>query len=209
MSTRLAELWIILNADRKKSAVLGVLLLALTLLGLRTVLSGGIGSAQARDRRAAGQPDAAPAAGLAAAAAAAAAGRPIIRVPRPAELTRNLFLVNEVTFPRPVEMPQSAGVAQKSQSETAEDPEVVRGRERAAAEKRVREQASKLRLRSTMLGRTPMAVVDQVGRSDRRNFVLRPGESVDGLTLVEVSELSVVLEKDGFRVELKRELPER
>ena len=65
---------------------------------------------------------------------------------------------------------------------------------------------SQLRLRGTLLGSSPTAVLETV--SDRKSHVLRPGQEFAGFTLVEIGSASVTLEKEGFTVELERARPE-
>jgi hypothetical protein len=77
-----------------------------------------------------------------------------------------------------------------------------------AVAERVMKEAASLRLRGSLIGSTPMAVIEVTGKRADKGNVVRPGQVVEGFTLIEVHSTGVVLEKDGVRVELRRVLPE-
>jgi hypothetical protein len=140
---------------------------------------------------------------------AALGGGPTSRVislaPTP-RLSRNLFALDESYFPRPSQteplrvLPKtSAGSAFQERAENADEV-------RARASARIEELAKSLKLRSIVLGQSPLAVIETKGRE--RN-VVRVGQEIDGFTLVEVATNSVVVEMESVRVRLTLARPER
>lgn len=210
MNTTITRLKVVLAAEKKKAGVLSVLLLLLVVAGVRSTMQAGPSKARAatvsQERRAA----------AAAAAEKEASGnmtrraRPPVTVERPRPLRRDLFLLSEAHFPLPSQTEPPARMPPKSGSSNVEA--AVRkpagpATEHSAAE-RVRKEAGSLRLRGTLIGSTPMAVIEVTGKRADKGNVVRPGQVVEGFTLIEVQSTGVVLEKDGVRVELRRVLPE-
>jgi hypothetical protein len=209
VKARLTEAWIAITADKRKAVVLG----ALTLVALVTVTRAALSQKKPAGLR--------PVAGASAPAAAdAAAGlvraenresrteAPVVRLAAIPPLTRNLFLASERHFPYPAQTEGSGGTPAKSPVGTDEKSEEEI--ERALAEERVRlvnEEAAGLRLRSTMLGTSPLAVVESAKGARGGSAVLRVGQAFEGFTLVEVHRESAILEKDGVRVEIRLPLP--
>jgi hypothetical protein len=206
MKPRMSKLMVLVHAERKKLGVLGILVLALGLASLRAlVLSGPRSANAAPGARSEESPDGnVPGAGR-----RTAGHRPDIRTTIPAELTRDLFALDESQFPRPSQTEPPDSVDPKSAPAKVETSSRVEPRqEEDPPEVRIAEELRKLRLKGTILGGSPMAVIELAGQKDKRGTVVRPGESIEGFTLIEVVNGGVVLEKDGVRVELKRALPE-
>jgi len=211
MRSTIAHLKVLLAAEKKKAGVLGVLLLMLVVVGVRATLQAGPSKARAatasQERRAAA---AAAEAEKAASGNTARRARPPVTVERPRPLRRDLFLLSEAYFPLPSQTEPPAGMPPKSGSSNVEA--AVRKPAgpvmEQSAEERVQKEAGSLRLRGTLIGSTPMAVIEVTGKRADKGNVVRPGQVVEGFTLIEVQSTGVVLEKDGVRVELRRVLPE-
>lgn len=208
MKRRVRELVVVLRADPKRAGVLGVLAVVFTVVSVRALISGGPSRASAASR---GDKAQTTAEALAAGASVAAAlekrtGR-IVTVPVPPQELQNVFRLDAAAFPVPeTPTPETSQVAEKSGVVVAENPEEAALRERAALESRVGKEASLLKLRGTLLGSNPTAVIEAA--ADRRSVVVTPGQEVLGFTLIEVKASSVVLEKEGVRVEIARDVPQ-
>lgn len=110
--------------------------------------------------------------------------RPRVEVRLRREIDRDLFAVPEDAYRKVREI--SSPPVQKSPPQTS-DEEI-----RAA---QMREALKRLRLESTVLGQRPLALIS--GRS------VRPGEKIEGFTLLEVRSRSVILRMHGLTVELE------
>lgn len=112
--------------------------------------------------------------------------RPRVTVELPDYLARDLFNfpADEVAWAEP-KNDEADEMEEKSDAQRSDD------QLRSAT---VRRAAEDLRLRSVMMGETPSAVIN--GR------VLRPGQQIQGFTLLEVSERHVLLERHGVIVRL-------
>ncbi len=122
---------------------------------------------------------------------------------------RDLFALSGA-FPRPeapkVTTPQLSPKSPPSSDET----EASRlERERLARIEKVRTEAGRLRLRSTIVGQRPAAVIEVTGAGRPRSVVLRMGQLVEGFELVEIRTNSVLLIKDEIPVELTLEFPQQ
>jgi hypothetical protein len=200
------------RADRKKLTVLAVLGVLLVASGIRAVVLSG-----PRAARASAMPTENPAPGVSGGSAAATSTvgeqrtrrGPETRVPAPPPLMRDLFALSERHFPKPSQTEPVDDSPPKSETAKVETPPQVPAPTPAeTAEARVRKEVERLRLRGTLLGGNPTAVIEIGTGRERRGTVVRPGEDVLGFKLVEVRATEVVLEKDGIRIELKRALPE-
>lgn len=205
MKPKVNRLMLRVQAERKKLGVLGALMLALCVVGVRGMLNKGPRSANAAlglEKEEASQ--------RGANGAGDKAGRkPDIRTTLPVELTRDLFALDEEQFPRPSQTEPAVGDRPKSALPKVEtSSRFGPDRKEDSPEERVAADLRKLRLKGTILGGSPMAVIEYAGAKDNRGTVVRPGESIEGFTLIEVVNAGVVLEKEGIRVELKRALPE-
>lgn len=209
MKPQLNRFLVLLNAERKKLGVLGVLMLALVAAGVRAVVLSGPRSASAAVRAGADGEREGEGSGGTGSSASGGTRRPDIQAPIPADLKRDLFAINEEHFPRPAQTEPADAVAPKSAPAKVETPSRVEPpRQEDPPEARAAEDLRKLRLKGTILGGTPMAVIELTGQRDKRSSVVRPGEQIEGFTLIEVKSGGVVLEKYGIKLELKRALPE-
>ncbi len=202
MKRKLAELKAILTADKKQATILAGLMVFLLISAGRMLLSMGPSGARASTGIKAGKPtdqsenpEIAP-----------ATGKEVLLAPL-SETTRDMFALDPEKFPRPAPSEQTADVEPKSEQALAEASGVAVLSERELIETRVHTEAASLRLRSTLLGASPIAVIETAGRSKTRSVVLRTGESFEGFELIEVRLHGVTLEKDGVRVDLLRDLP--
>lgn len=210
MKRKLRELWVVVTDDRRKATALAALLLVLAVMGVKTMVDG----AGPRGSRAALKGDSASSVADAGQDAvtrtmAALGGGPASRVislaPTP-RLSRNLFALDESHFPLPVQTEPLRTSPKTSTDATVEARPENADEVKARVIARVEEQAKSLRLRSTLLGQSPIAVIESKGRE--RN-VVRIGQVVDGFTLVEVATNSVLLEMESVRVRLTLARPER
>jgi hypothetical protein len=132
--------------------------------------------------------------------------RAVVLIPRTRRLERDLFAPDAVRYPRPSQTDPDGLIDPKSAGGSDDIPPVDAEALREAAVRAVRAEASRLRLRSTMVGSVPIAVIETDERGAER-AVLRPGDHYAGFLLVEVSSRSVIVEKNGVRVELSISLP--
>lgn len=202
MRQRIAEFKATLMADKRQATILAGLLVFLCISAGRMLLHMGPRGAKAAGlARAAKQggdrPDA-PKAGP--------AGTTVHLAPLP-KATRDIFALDPARFPKPALPEQSAEVGPKSDTPLVEASGVAALSERERIEKQVLEEASTLRLRSTLLGVSPIAVIELVGKSKTRSVVLKVGDVHNGFQLVEVQAHSITLEKEGVRVDLTLTLP--
>ncbi|MBN8644769.1 MAG: hypothetical protein J0L61_05945 [Planctomycetes bacterium] len=206
MKRRVRELVVILRADPKRAGVLGVLAVVLTVVSVRAMIAGGPSRASAASKDGTARTTAeALAAGAGVAAALEKRTGRIVTAPTPPAELRDVFRLDAAAFPQPSQVKaETSQVAEKSGVAVAENPEEAALRERAALEARVAKEASLLRLRGTLLGSNPTAVIETP--ADRRSVVVTPGQEVLGFTLIEVKASGVVLEKEGVRVEIARDV---
>lgn len=194
-------------ADPRKSAMLGGLLLLLVVLGVRHFAGKGPAPAPAATGDAA-VPSVAETGQQAVSRALASLdqtrGGGIVQVPRPPELSRDLFALHPDHFPEPA---QAVPAAQVRDGDAASKTSAVESEAENADALRARREAQLVEetkgwsVRSLMLGSSPTAVIETSG-ADRRRSVLRAGSSVQGWALVEAGASWVLLEKQGVRVRL-------
>ena len=199
---RLREMWILMLADRKKAGALAALGAVLLFMLGRQILE--VGPASASGSTPASENEILEGGRRAITLDELRVEGPMIDVATPAPAGRNVFGFNERAFPDPAQSPPSSEVGEKSDTEGAESPAVA---ERARAEqiaRLVREEAGGLRLKSTLMGPNPMAVIEAGTRGRGSPRTLRIGDQVEGFTLVHVEVSRVVLEKHGVEVELER-----
>lgn len=210
MNKAMTRLLIAANADRKKFTVLAILLIVFVGFGVRTLTSGGPRSVKAGARTAEKSSKASKSKQSDSSTGARRTRHgPEIKIPLPPSLTRNLFAFNESYFPDPAQTDSSADSAPKSGTANVEAPsQAPAPKPGDSLEARVGKEAERLRLRGTLLGANPMAVIEAGAGRERSRSVVRPGDEVEGFKLIEVRATEVVIEKDGIRVELKRALPE-
>lgn len=105
---------------------------------------------------------------------------------------RDLFSLNSEHFPQPVETqpPEASGAKSAPQS----DDDALR-REAIARD------ADSIRLKSTLVGGRPVAVIDLGGVTGSRDLLVRVGDTVNGFVVVSIEPKRVILERDGERIE--------
>jgi len=167
------EAWEKLTADKKKlSLMVGLLAVALLLWG-RLML-------KQPPRTATAEPE--PAAARSGYEDLSSFSLDTVYVDLPERLERNLFGLDPSAYENKPRNDEEAGVEDKSSPELADEQE------------RIRETASRLRLRTTILGQAPRAVIN--GRA------LAPGETIEGFVVLEIRAREVVLEREGRRIRL-------
>ncbi len=210
MMRKLHELRILMKDDPKRALVLCTLGAVLVVVSARAVfLTSGPKRAAAnatKDPGAQTSSEALRAGALVAAALAERSRGDIVRLPPAPKELRDVFQIDQAVFPPPAPTPVPGAVAEKSAPGIAESPEQAALRLRAETEQRVRAESRELRLRGTLLGSSPTAVLETV--SERKSFVLRPGQEIAGFTLVEIGSSTVIVEKEGLRVEIERARPD-
>lgn len=210
MKRRIAELWATLMLDPKRTGVLGILMLGLMFSVGRMVFKAGPSRVSAGESMI----DTSGIPGMEKTIGAVTLddlkrGGPAIDVDRPAPISRNLFVFDRSYFPEPPQKETTVQVAPKSPLGTDDTSE---SDDRSAYERlveQVRTQSERLRLRSTMLGARPVAVIELTGSGEEQApELVRPGESIAGFEVVQVRAHSVLLSKDGVMIELQHEKPE-
>ncbi len=201
MNNRFAELWAMAQQDRKKATTLAILLAVALAMGVRALVTGGGGPSRAA---------AAPSLRGAPAAKSVAPGptmdqslaalRPQRRLSTLGAPPRDLFRSTWAVIGSDNEEgsgKSGVGLADNGNgAPAAEDPRA-----------RVEAEAAKLRLRSTLLGASPLAVIERSEGGAAKRRVARPGEQVDGFRVVRIEAHLVELEKDGVRIVLEQERP--
>jgi len=205
MQERLRDLWIVITADKKKAGVLGGLLVVALVLWARTALTESPKRAAASDDQATTQTSTGTAGDSGDGANGSEKPREIVRAVSPALLQRDLFAVSDERLAPPAQPDPSEEAGHKSEAGSDDKPVEQERSARLTRDERVREEARRLRLRSTMLGRRPMAVIEVTKDRSRTSGVVRLGESIEGFRVVEIAARAAVLEKDGVRVVLERE----
>jgi hypothetical protein len=213
MIRKMHELKVLMKDDPKRAGVLCLLAGVLVIVGVRAAFfTGGPKKASASskgDALASSSSEAVRAGANAAAAVVEKSRGEIVVLPEAPTTLRDVFQIDQSIFPLPV-VEKTAGkqgeVAPKSAPVIAETPEEAARKARIELELRVEKEASGLRLRGTLMGSNPTAVIETA--SDRKSFVLTPGQEIVGFTLVEVTSSSVTLEKEGITVEVQRATPE-
>ncbi len=206
MNQRFAEVWAIVTADKKKTGVLACLVLVAVGLWLRAALTSG-------PSRAGASTSATDASGFASnktagknkgPAEADAAPPKTVRFTTPEPLRRDMFALSDPLVALSAQPDLLVPDDPKSRAGTDDKSARAGGPEPVSIVSRVRQEAESLRLRSTMVGTNPIAVIEPNSGARRNAAVLRVGDMIDGFTLVEVHAHSVVMEKDGVRVTLSR-----
>lgn len=210
MNQKLREFWALAKAEGKKTVVLGVLLLVCAVLGARALLTG-------KPKR----PTVAPVAPVAGSPAKAHAPGPLTAQPAlppaPAEPgaddldlspprryaqrpvpTRDLFALNPALFPDPAGAGVADGAAGAKSATGIDDKSGADAPPEAGAlRRRALEDASRLRVRSLMLGAQPAAVLESAIGDARRAEVVRVGDRVAGFVVAEITSIGVRVERDG------------
>lgn len=202
MNERFNDLWVMVQQDRKKAATLCVLMVVAVAMGIRAIVSGAGGPSKA----AAATPAAKGGAGGVAKAAAPltieqalASLRPQQRLSLDGAPPRDLFhstwaVIGSLESEGGEKSP--AGLADNATGAPPEDPRL-----------RIEEEASALRLRSTLLGGNPLAVIERPEGGGARRQVARLGESVEGFRVIRIDAHEIEVEKDGVRVVIEQSRP--
>ncbi|MEQ9616945.1 MAG: hypothetical protein RLN60_02800 [Phycisphaerales bacterium] len=201
MKQKLTEIWILITDDKKKAGILGSLVAVLFLFGIRTFFKGSPDAASASQTlREGGLNSALGGSSITADALRAIDGSNIVEVNAPPRVDRDLFAISEEHFPQPVQTEQPETARGKSGSGSTETD--VEGPSEAVPrlEDLIAAQVTALELRSTIVGEKPVAII----LSGREQFVVSVGGDVAGFTVVEIRLRSVILEKEGIRVEIVR-----
>lgn len=211
MKRTILEVWITLTADKRKAAILGAMLIVLVGFSARSILKSGPSPARASSSNSASSRPGANATDAVSRTLAAIDEQrkgPYINIPHAETPSRNLFALSSTHFPEPAQPEQP----DKGVTPAVTPPvKIVDGGPRnqpPSTEQRVRQEAADLRLRSTLVGATPLAVIEYGGGRNSNRVVLSPGHTVLGFILIEVRSHAVLIEKEGVRVELRRPLPE-
>jgi len=203
MRAKIAEIKVLLATDKKQATILAGLLVFLVISMGRMLLNMSPSKAQARDRTASKSVDRDKSHG-----SGNGALRMSIELPALPDGTRDIFALNPEKFPEPAQPDQSAEVPPKSDASMDESVEARALSEQQLAERGVRQEAERLRLKSTILGSNPIAVIEAPQKGKTRSVVLGVGDELDGFKLIEIQRFSVLIEKNGVRVELTRSLPD-
>lgn len=199
MQQKIQELILTAKADPKKIGVLGALMLVLVVLGAKQVIGAKPEEAQARDAVNAVRDEVL---GLSDIESLIASG-PSIQVPSQEGRMRDLFRFDERHFPKPVLIEEDPEGSAKS-DDKQDDPVRVEVDPAAREAERIRNEAERFRLTSTLLGSSPIALIDlSTGRNQPRSHMLRIGEEIEGFTLVSVSHRQAVIEYSGHRFTLR------
>lgn len=202
MNERFNDLWVMVQQDRKKAATLCVLMVVAVAMGIRAIVSGAGGPSKAS----AAAPAAKGGAGAATKAAAPltieqalASLRPQQRLSQDGLPPRDLFhstwaVIGGLESEGGGKSP--AGLADNATGAPQEDPRL-----------RIEQEASVLRLRSTLLGGNPLAVIERAEAGAARRQVARLGESVEGFRVIRIDAHEIEVEKDGVRVVIEQSRP--
>ncbi len=210
MKQKLREFWALAKAEGKKTVVLGVLLGVCAVLGARALLSGKpkrtpaatvAPVAGAPNVAAPAAPGPAPVTPLAAASEAGANALDLTPPRRYAQRpvpSRDLFALNPALFPDPAPSDGAGGAdGAKSASGIDDKSGTDAPPEAGALRRRALEDASRLRVRSIMLGAQPAAVLESAIGDARRAEVVRVGDRVAGFVVAEITSIGVRVERDG------------
>ncbi len=210
MKRKLAEMWLLITADRKRTTILGALLIVLVGVSVQTFMSRG-------PKRASASGDNGDGAGATpdsrTGVIADLPASEIITVVRATPVSRDIFQLDDEAFPPPQTEPPSELTtdATKSAPGSVETPRADPSPPVDDVNRRVAQEASRLKLRSVVIGGSVPTVVIETSNERRRarRVVLAAGQTIEGFTLVEIANEQAILEKEGVRVVLERDLPEQ
>ena len=199
------EFWVLATSDKRKAGLLIGLVGVLLLVSGRALLNAGPAEASAtsssqtrRERMFSDAPS----------QVVLEATGVYMPVQRPKMPGRNVFDFDPAVFPPPAQTDLSVSLPPNSRTELADDPAEIPSVQELAEQEAMRF-LTKLRLRSTVLGSKPLALIEEVsGRTSRRTWA-RPGDPVGPFTLERVESRSVVLEMNGVEYELFSDPQER
>ena len=194
MKGKLEEFWVVLMDDKKKAFALGGLAVVALGLWARAGLNGGPSEASAQTGVIATTENDAE-------EAETAPERERVEVGAIADLSRDLF---DPTVLRPAPPaqpePEPETLAKSEDAGTDEPASIEPVVPDFAAE--LRREAERIRLRSTMVGSVPIAVMELEGDESSRAIV-RIGGRFGSFDLTEVTARSAVLQSQDVRVELR------
>lgn len=189
-------------ADRKKAGVLAGLGVVALVLGARALIVSGAPAkpAQARVTPVADAPSGEANVAAQLSADADLRFRELVarsrETSRSTQVDRDLFALSDADFPRASETdagnPEGAKFADQSDDETG-----------APASRGV----ESLVLKSTIVGRTPVAIVSLPGLAGSRDVMVRIGDAIGGLSVVRIEAGRVIVERDGRQFELTVKSP--
>lgn len=201
MNERFNDLWVMVQQDRKKAATLGALMLVAFAMGIRAIVSGAGGPSKASAAAPAAKSGAGPAPKAAALTIeqSLASLRPQQRLALAGAPPRDLFhstwaVIGGLESEGGGKSP--AGLADNATGAPPEDPRAL-----------VESEAAGLRLRSTLLGGNPLAVIERAEGGATRRQVARLGESVEGFRVIRIEAHEIEVEKDGVRVVIEQSRP--
>lgn len=203
MKAKIAEIKMLLAADKKQATILAGLLAFLVISMGRMALNMSPSKASAKQGSSAKADNQENAPGT-----NAKAGPATIELKALPDTTRDIFALNPEQFPEPARSEQSAEVRPKSDPGNDEAQGADPLTEQELNERAVLAEADRLRLRSTILGANPIAVIESPLKGKTRSVVLGVGDEVDGFSVIEIRRLSVLIEKNGVRAELTRDHPD-
>ncbi len=198
IQTKLRELKLQAQASPQKAGIFVVLCAVLAVIGGKQMLGAGPSRATAQEALAEAKEQVLGLSDL----AELDTGTHVIRVPKPESGLRDLFHFDARIFPPPVQAEPETENSAKSDVRS-DDPPTVSAFSSGQRAAEIRTEAERFRLRSTLLGAQPIAVIAiGGGPSGQRSEMLRIGEAIEGFELIEIQQRSVTVEKDGVRVRL-------
>jgi hypothetical protein len=198
MKQRLLEIWTVAKQDRKKTATLGTLVLVALVMGIRALASGSAGPRQASAAGPAMKTTTAiaPIESLSVEDALALL-RPQDRHGTGMPPDRDLFKSDWAVMG-----PPSGATGGKSEAQDADNPDAPLSAE--GRREQIQHEASTLRLRSTMLGANPVAVIEKTGAGASAPRIARLGAEFEGFLVAVIEAHRVELEKEGVRIVLEQ-----
>lgn len=209
MNEHLARLKIAILSDKRKAGILAALVVVGVGMWIRAAV---VSSGPSRARAESPVSDSAAPSSHGAekdSSKASESARPEKIVPLPASpaLERDLFRPSAQLLPPSSQTDASDGSDAKSAIGNVETPEERERMRRLALVRSVQEEASRLRLRSVMVGASPIAVIERPGESGSEGKVVRVGDEVAGFTVDRIERERVLLSRSGVEVELVLSLP--
>jgi len=207
MNNQLREAWAILTADRRKAAVLGALVFIAAGLWLRAAITSGPSKAKGfNEPRMTESGNKSAKKKNASSDAEEGFTKPprVINFNPPSPLVRDLFILSDELLASSPQTEPGDPAAPKSASGTDDKPVRTAAPPAQTVEQRIAHEAAALRLRSTMIGANPIAVIESADAPRGGSSVVRLGETIAGFTLIAVRAHEVELEKENVRVTIAR-----
>ena len=208
MNKQFQEVWTLITSDKKKAMALGSLALVAGGLWLRAAITSGPSKASASDKKrmtADGEKRAKKSGEKNAESDKSETVVRVIAVTSPPPLTRDLFALSDALLASSSQMDSDRSGNPKSAVGKDDKPLQSAAMRAQTLEERVQSEASDFRLRSTMIGASPIAVIETQGAKSRQSgTVVRVGEQIEGFTVIAIRARDVELEKEGVRITLSR-----